>query len=90
MGLTLRGAGGQCAAATAGFRRREFAGDRCASCGSPCVHAGRSSVRVGRAKSAREPRDVVEPASAPGVWVPLRWIVYDWWREAKKTRSHCH
>ena len=47
MGLTLRGAGGQCAAATAGFRRREFAGDRCASCGSPCVHAGRSASALG-------------------------------------------
>ena len=61
------------------------AGDRCALDGSPCVHAGRIvSGRYRRAKSAREPRDVVERGSAPGVWVPSRWLVDDWWRGLEK------
>ena len=48
------------------------AGDRFALDGSLCVHAGYSNATaLGEPNSAREPRDVVEPGSAPGVWVPL-------------------
>ena len=64
-----------------------LAGDRFALDGSLCVHAGYSNATaLGEPNSAREPRDVVEPGSAPGVWVPLGRLVDDDWCGPKKTR----
>ena len=57
------------------------AGDRCALDGSPCVNAGRiNSAATGE---QNEGYAFEREGNAPGVWVPLRWIVYDWLRGKK-------
>ena len=52
--------------------------------GSPASHRAVLSLAAKESKTGREPRDVVEPGSTPGVWVPSRWIVDDWWRDLEK------
>ena len=72
--------------AAGGTPMEGLADDRCALDGSPCVHAGR--INSGRYTESKigpgAERDVVEPGSAPGAWVPLRRLVHDWWHERKK------
>ena len=71
--------------AAAGTPTEGVAGDRCALDGSACVRRGPYCLgRYDLYGEQNEGYAFEREGSVPGVWVPSRWPVNDWWREPEK------